>query len=952
MQYLRRRVLVSFFLFAFTSMGCSDDGPGTNYPPGPYDDIPPTTTLRGSGLTAPVDVVRDKYGVPHIYARKIADAAFANGYVMAVDRMPQMDLFRHMAAGRVSELFGALDKGQIDGDISRRIHRMRPVAEEAWAMLEASTDPIDAEIVLYLTRYSDGVNQYLDELRAGKHTIDPAVSVFFDPSRVKPWSPVDSLTIGRFQTWALSYQDFDVRISAALDRAKEVFDPKSANPHLARRAKAAADLIQIRPLDHTPTIDGFPNVETDTGTRAKPQPARAQPTRPRAPRPLYEAALRALAAGRTGPLFVPGERNGSNNWVVGPSLTGGKTMLANDPHLPLSNPSIWYLIHITVPDLVDVQGVSFPGLPAVQLGHNAHIAWGATVVLHDVSDFYLEEIVPCSSGGGDCVKWKNQEVRIETVTEELRVGALGTITETRQVTWEVVPHHGPIIPVIENHQIVPRTGKWAISARYTGHEVTNEVRALYRIARARTVEEAFAALEDWHHGAMNWVIVDDQGNIGWTTMARIPWRSPSCFSYDPLTNPDGVAPYLVLPGDGSCEWEGWMDARYVPHAINPAQGFIATANADPIGATFSGSITDEPFVDGRPLYVGALYDVGYRVGRITRRLQGYADAGQTITLDEMASVQGDVYSNYGAAMRPHLVAAVAKLDEERATPGTHPDLTAWAAALPQARYDRLDAAAARLEGWTFDTPAAVEGSPGAAEIADSSATTIFNVWAVYFLDMAFGDELRRVDDWVDDQMTSRVALQVFERPGELASGIAPETGEAVLCDDLDTPAAVESCTLMALIALDQALTWLESVDGFGSADMDQWRWGKLHTLTLRALIPDKSLNVPPEDDPNPLLREGFPRPGDQFSVDSSNNGYTDFDFSYGHGPSMRHLTEFEPGQPPRTRIAVPGGAVYDRASPHYRDLVDEYWRHNRYFDLPWLVDQIKANVEARTLIRP
>lgn len=932
------------------AVACGDDGPA--YPPGPYDAIDPLSTIDVPGLSAPVDVVRDTFGVPHIYARTIEDAAFANGYIMPSDRLPQMDLFRHAASGTLSELFGAADRDQIDGDIRMRMHRMRPVAAEAWAELQASTDPIDQEIVRYLTRFSDGVNQYLEELVAGRYTLDPAIEVFFDPARTAAWEPVDSLTIGRLQTWVLSYTDFDLRITDAYQRGRSVFDPAAGDPALARRAGAQYDLIQVTPLDPTSVIDGFPNVTQDTGSRAKPA-ALPGTVRPWVSADVLGAAQRTLH----GPGGLPWLQqaalpSASNNWVVGPGLAGGKTLLANDPHLSLVNPSLWYLIHLTVPGALDVEGATFPGLPAVQLGHNAHLAWGATVVVHDVSDFYLEEIVPCSDGGGDCALRDGQELAIETIQETIGIGALGTVVDEQVVTYEVVPGHGPIIPTIQDHEIIPRAGSEAISVKYTGYEVTHEVRAMYLMTKATTVEEGFAALEHWGHGAMNWVLVDDEGTIGWTSMARVPWRSPGCFTFHPDTNPDGVAPYMVVPGDGSCEWEGWMDARYIPHVINPAQGYIATANADPVGETFDGDALNGPVVDGRPLYAAALYDPGYRAGRITRRLEALRDGGAPMTLDDMADLQADTYSNFGAEMQPHIVAAGAAFAEELASPGTHPDLEVWVAALPADRRTRLQDALARLTAWSAATPAAVEGTPSAAEITDSSATSLFNIWIVLFQQAVLGDELARVGEWPEDDMTPRALKAIYVRPNELRSGIAPETGEPVLCDDLDTATEVESCTLLVLVALDASLTWGAGAEGFGTADLDEWRWGKKHTLTLEPSVPDGTLELPPPNDPNPLLGSGYPRPGDQYAVDRCDPGYTGLSMSYAHGPSMRHLVELTPGEPPRALMALPGGVTYDTRSPHYRDLMDTYWWRNEYFEMPWSTAEIIMQAEARWHLRP
>src|SRR5262249_41345620 len=145
---------------------------------GPYGDIPAQAVVRVSGLDGPVDIVTDKFGVPHVYAQTIGDAVFGQGYVMAADRLPQMNLFRHFASGTVSELFGLLDPNQIDADLRIRMHMFRPLAEQTYDMMKASSDPTDKDIVTFLSRFSDGVNQYLGELKAGQHLLDNRVATF------------------------------------------------------------------------------------------------------------------------------------------------------------------------------------------------------------------------------------------------------------------------------------------------------------------------------------------------------------------------------------------------------------------------------------------------------------------------------------------------------------------------------------------------------------------------------------------------------------------------------------------------------------------------------------------------------------------------------------------------------------------------------------------------------
>ena len=180
-----------------------------------------------------------------------------------------------------------------------------------------------------------------------------------------------------------------------------------------------------------------------------------------------------------------------------------------------------------------------------------------------------------------------------------------------------VPHHGPIVPRITPMHGVEPLGSSELSIKYTGHQPAPKLSSVvYGINVAKDVKEAVAAIDSgFLYGNQNWVIGDDQGHFGWTQYTRTPRRAPT------------AAPWKVMPGDGTAEWGGDMDPKYIPHAYDPAQGFIATANNDPIGVTEDGDpFFGEPMVDGAPLYLGADYDPGTRVGRITKRIQAAAAA--------------------------------------------------------------------------------------------------------------------------------------------------------------------------------------------------------------------------------------------------------------------------------------------------------------------------------------
>lgn len=954
-----------------TPSGAADAAPPdapTAPPAGPYGTLPLTSDIQLAGLDGAVHVARDHFGIAHIHAESLGDLAFAQGYVMAHDRLPQMDLLRRFGDGTLSELFGAASQQVIETDLEMRMHRMRPIADAAFAALQASSEPQDVEIVTVLQRFAEGVNAYADHLIDGRYRPD-SVAWSTVPVPFRDWVPADSLVLGRFQAFALSWTaPLEIEITDIHQRAVAHFDqaPAAGAPDFdaARDARrgASRDLLRMIPVGRTRPIDAYPAAaQTTTKTTRKATTRKATTkattataaTRARVPDELLQRARKTLAEKLPmGPHAFITPRANSNNWVVGPAHTGGPALIAGDQHLSLSNPSIFYPTHLVIPDKLDVEGITFPGIPGVVLGHNGQAAWSATVVNHDVNDVYLETVVPCTSGQGDCVRFNGQEVAIETWTEDLRIGINGEIIETRPITYEVVPHHGPIIPTIENGALAPRTGATALSVRYTGYEVTHELRATYELMHAANVTEAMDAFRHMGFGAQNWVFIDKDGNIGWTTAANVPLRSAASYAWDPVSNAEGAAPFFILSGEGGFEWEGNVPRERLPQAYNPARGYLATANSDPVGATFDGNPFNDATLGDRPLYVGAMYATGLRTDRINTLIQDRVDQGTDIDLDYLASIQLDSQSTFGARMRPYLIAALGKLDNAAATQ----DVIDWAATQDAAVIDRVRSATAYLQDWSLATPPAMLGTPGAGEIRDSAATTLFNVWVHHFIARSVGDEygaIGRDPHDIDDNLIARVVQALFEEPGTLGSGLAAATGQPVLCDDMATADVTESCDLVAIQAMEQTLAWLAGADAFATEDVDQWRWGKLHTLTLQPLIPHPQglTLVPPPDDPNPALRQGYPRAGDNFVVNRADSGYGDLVFRQGGGPAQRFLAG--PGQDGllRVRMALPGGTIYDRTSPHYRDLMDDYYINGLYFTVPFTTTEITSTGEERWVLR-
>lgn len=890
----------------------------------PVESIPLSETIEVPGLNAPVDLVRDEWGVPHIYGTNASDVAFAQGYIVARDRFPQMDFMRHSAGGTLTELAGVLVPQVLQADLNMRIHQFRKGAEEVYDELKASTDPSDKALVAFLDRFADGVNEYLTALKAKKFSLPKELQFAYNADHAKPWTAVDSLLLGQLQAYSLSY-DAEREIVATLLRAQahSKFDEadEETSPDLARRSGFFLDITSTAPIDPTFTSDGWPGIV----------PTKA--SKPKAPPPRTDALyLQTLENARRAIEGTGMNERGSNNWVVGKAHSAtGNVLLANDPHLTLSNPATFYMAHLSSrgDDLpLNAMGVAFPGIPGLVLGMNDKLAWGATTSYADVTDVYSETIVDCDESEKPCVVFNGNKVPLVPRVEEFGIGVFGDVKKTLSITLWDVPHHGPILvrANAKNDGIQPLTES-ELSVRYTGHQSAQLLRAMFGVNTAKTVTEAMGSLEkDFDYGGQNWVFGDADGHIGWTQTSRIPKRAP------------GHAPWLVLPGDGSAEWRGDMDKSYVPHEVDPARGYIATANNDPIGVTKNDDpFFGQPIVDGSPLYMGAYYEAGPRIGRITKRLEAATAGGKKVSLDDMQSIQADAYTEYGEMLAPTLLDAAKAMIEEASDPGTHAELSALLAGASDKVKALIPVVTPWLEAWSFDTPSgAAEENPTEAQIRDSQATVVFTTWFANFFRHTLNDELSSLQASYLESNALKLVVFAATTPEQLATEIASETGDSILFDDLTTPGVIESKRYIAAKALISALNFLTGKLG---DDASAWRWGQLHTVTLEFFVANDGLKVPLTNE----YENGFPRHGGIGTVDVAGHVMRTDDFTNDHGAAMRFVCEMTPNGP-KARNVLPGGQVFDPESPHYRDQM-ELWRKNQTFDLAFTDSEVVESAQ-------
>ncbi|HEX8789908.1 MAG TPA: penicillin acylase family protein [Polyangiaceae bacterium] len=948
---MRRAVLLGLLLALSCDqggnvVGATDGGSSL----GPFGSAPAvTSTTQLAHLSGPVDVVRDKNGLVHIWATSTTDALRVEGYQCARDRSVQLELLRRFAEGRTAELLGDADPSLIDQDITMRMIGLGRVATQMYDALAP-----DSELKAWLDAYSDGISQFFARVQSGDETL-PKGMIGISHGAFTPWTGADSLAIGRLESYELAYTgDSEIAQTTFVQAARTQFAG-------TKRANINVDLLRFAPLDPTLAMDGFP----DDTTHSMLRPA---PLAPRGPLPTPVVSPAVLAA--AGPFVHAAEavRNvlgklgmrGSNDWIVGPQRTAtGHAMLANDPHLSLSAPSVFWLVQIDAHDPtakdasgdLHVQGTAFPGIPGIILGFNQHIAWGATTADYDVTDVYSEKLTP----DGTAVVFKGQNVPLQKVREEIAIAGSAPI----EYDVLVVPHHGPIVPNIVNHRVVPPDPtQGAMSIAWTGSKATNELAAVSGYLRATSVEDFRAAVRQFAVGAQNWVVADTGGNIFYTTQSQIPLRDPQAYKWDPTTF-TGTLPCFVEPGDGTAEWTGqYLDEAFVPHVKNPAKHYVGTANGDQVGGTLDNDPSNDVLPNGQPIYLACWHDPGFRVGRIHQLIEGL---GHPATLDDLATIQADARSALGAKLAPGLLTSLAHAEAEAMTPGTHPDLTS---VVSGSRYKAANVPqlVSLLQQWGtdgYDTPPGVSLDDGslvtdATQTADSQATLLFQTWLMRAMQAVLGDELTAINQnpppFGYHDLRAVLTYLLTAVPSTLATYDAT-TGDSVLFDDLTTTGVTETRDERQVTSLLDALDFLATQLG---SDRNQWRWGKLHTLRFESLVSLwQALSIPPTGDPK--WPNGFPRHGDGFNIDVGEPDsipvkLADATFTYGEGPTQRFVIDMDPSGPV-ARNVLPGGEIWDNQSPHFRDEA-ELWRRNENHPLPFAHDDVLATAESRVQYKP
>jgi len=570
--------------------------------------LPQTTgTLAVDGLSGKVQVLRDRHGVPQIYADDPGDLFLAQGYVQAQDRFWQMDYRRHASSGRLSELFGRRTLGR---DMVARTLGWRDVAQKEYRLLSSDTRAA-------LDSYSRGVNAWLSTHSGSRASLEYTVLSLSTDYRPEPWTPVDSLTWFKAMAWNTSgnIDDEIARARLSVDR-----DPAQIS-----------ELYPAYPYGaHPPIVDG----------KGAARPGALSGERNiRVERGMLEPLDRAAAAAKQIPaLLGTGDGIGSNSWVVSGALTTtGKPLLANDPHLDVSAPGVLYQtgLHCRTVDEAcpyDVSGFSYAGFPGVVIGHNAEIAWGMTNLRADNTDLYLEKVA------GTTYRYDGRLELLEEHDERIRVAGDSTKLISVRST-----RHGPLLSDVSRElsstganalasESAPDRGNgYAVAVDWQGMAPSRSADAVLGFDRASDWPSFRAAAADLDAPAQNLVYADSAGNIGYQATGAIPVRKPGHTGDYPAAgwlkrqDPTG----RTIPAD------------QLPTELNPTSGVIVAANQAP-GADDTTRLAD-------------YWDYGYRSDRIGGLLRGRIDDGSRLRVDDMTAIQTDTRNPVAPMLVPYLL---------------------------------------------------------------------------------------------------------------------------------------------------------------------------------------------------------------------------------------------------------------------------------------------------------
>ena len=930
------------------------------------------TTISAPGLSQPGTISYDALGTPTIRAANQDDAAFLQGYAEAQARFFEMDFDRRAAAGNLAELVGI---NALANDVQSRTLGLGRAAWTTWQALDEDTRG-------WLQSFSNGVNFWLQT-----NSLPPEYGALM-LTRAEPWSPVDSITVGKGLAFQLS---FDLDIQNTIDFAAYTQAATAAKVDV--NALFFGDTHRFAPPDGHVTLPTFSPSGSDVvaSTNSLVASFSGIKTNPAA-LALAQSYREKIA---TNPMIAPSlhprlGRGGSNEFAVsGANTASGHPLIANDPHLTLALPPIFLEMHLITNDGLNATGVSVPGAPGIIQGCNSNICWGSTVNPMDVTDTFLDTFTVNSyglptalvraDGTTEPVQWVFQSFYVNQMTD----GSLDNIARDNSIGYTngavtvIVPRHnnGPVVQTSTSSNSCSITGAatspavtCGLSIAYTGWGATFELKAFKLINLAQNVDDFQNALTYFDFGSQNFAYSDTAGNIAYFTSAENPIRDDLQNLGQYVNSP----PFFIRDGSGAAH-NDWlpvthpqpnqaipfeiMTASEMPHSINPSAGYFANANNDPIGVT----LDNDPFNQTRPgggiYYLNYAYD-SYRMGRIDRSLSSMISAGHKITMTDIEQVQLNNQPVDAQLVLPYLLAAY-----QNASAGG-----AWAPLAQLAADPQITEAISRLTAWDLSTPTGLAqgfdagDTPGVAktvtsvQLDNSVAATEFFMWRSNAIKNTIDATLTAIGlgnylPGDDSAYTGfKFLLDAFPQlGGKGASGLNFFTVP-------NAPDAASARDFVLLTSLKDALNQLSS-DSFAAAygnstDQSTYHWGALHRFVLVHPL-GGPFNIP---GPNPYgftdLSPDLPGLSRDSSYETVNpgggtlrvSGVNDFMFSGSTAPGRRFVGQMN--SPISAVEVIPGGESAVLGDPNYASQL-LLWLTGNYH--PLVVDP-NASTSGQTVV--
>jgi penicillin amidase len=904
------------------------------------------------GLSGPVQVFEDQYGIPTIKGESQLDVTFVQGYIHARDRFFQMDRDRKGAAGRAAELLGA---AALSSDVLFRTLGLDRAALKTWQALNAQTKGV-------LQSYANGVNAYL----AGNPL--PPEHTALEITETEKWTPLHTLLIGKglAASFSLNLVDLDSTIAlqtyvgvgefAGFDGMALFFEDthRSAPPDdrvtdpgyltgMSGVSQATESASGVRKQRRKIEFSGSPVISEETMNLVRDFKEQVDNA------PLFKQKIQQSE-----------NPNGSNAWLVaGQHTESGYPMLANDPHLSLNTPAIWYENHLVYNrdgEEWHVNGVGLAGAPGVVLGCSSFACWGMTVNPLDVTDIFSEQFVTNALGIPTNTVYKGNPEPITQVFQSWFVNEVGDGVPNTIVRASVGLTEGAITPVVPRRNdgpIVGFSGGSALSLMYSGFRDTYEFTSFLGLNNSASMEDFIAALQFFDIAVQNVYYADIEGNIAWFTASEKPLR-------EDLANftIDGLPPWFVRDGTGAAanEWLPVMNPQpnqaldyeilpfsEMPQMINPAKGYVTNANNDPVGVT----LDNVAFNEVRPSGAGLLYlnshYASYRMGRVDRVIKASIESEEKVGKEVFEDLQANVELLDAELVLPQLLAIMSQVPVPPGSP--------MAQALEVLSGWDYSAHTGIAEGYDAGGDPLMVTEPSDEEVRNSAAATVWALWRSMLVQNTIDATLTAygLGDFLPPRTLAYSAfkhhLESFANAGGVgASGI-----------NFFTQGLAETVAGSLQMAL-QRLASDEFAPAFAnSTDVLDYRWGKLHRIVL-----DHTFNVYPFNVPNgggfrDLATDlpGLSRQGGYEAVDASSHNPTADSlngFMFGSGPSRRFVGVLAPGGAQAQQV-IPGG----QSGLYFRENYSSQlplWLVNDYHDIALTSQDAEAAAVAVHLFGP